>query len=94
MRVDQSVSLPVNSPSTVERSVARASDSDSVTGGLPGTRTLLQLLTDVDRCQTGPLTAINPLRLHLVHVPDTVNLDKESWHCIIDTLEAPALAFR
>ena len=63
------------------RCIAWPFDSDSTTGGLPGTGTVLHVNPDVDRRHVGigRVTAFKLLRLHLVHIPDTVNLEKERW---------------
>ena len=70
---------PVNISGT-DRGIARPRDSDSSTGGLPGAGTVLHVHPNVDRRHIGSVTALKPLRLHLVHIPDTVDLEREGGH--------------
>ena len=71
--------LPVNNFGIDACVIARSRDSDSTTGGLPGTGTVLHVHANVDRRHVGigRVTALKPLQLHLVHIPDTVDLERE-----------------
>ena len=70
--------LPVNNFGIFACGMAWPRDFDPTTCGLPGTGTVLHVHTNVDRPQVGigRVAALEPLRLHLEHIPDTLSLQE------------------